>query len=118
MRPNLKFLAVVLILSGLLLSLGGPPAYGESPYPLNKVPGAVESTARRLMNTLKQQGFEVQRGYSKLYTVADCPVSYAEIGSCFGNNPAAPYITFSVPPWPEEFVDPAIDTAFGQNLDG
>jgi hypothetical protein len=40
------------------------------------------------------------------------------MGTCFGNNPAAPYITFSIPPWPEEFIDPATDQAFGQNIEG
>ena len=34
----------------------------------------------------------VTRGYSKLYTNNDCPMSYDVLGSCFGNNPAAPYV--------------------------
>ena len=40
------------------------------------------------------------------------------MGNCYGNNPAAPYVLFSVPRWPEEFIDPATDEAFGLHLDG
>lgn len=63
----------------------------------NKVPGWVESTARRLANGLKQQGYQVARGYFKLYTQADCPSSYSVLRSCLGNNPTAPYILPVVP---------------------
>ncbi|HMK50440.1 MAG TPA: hypothetical protein VK435_10335, partial [Thermodesulfovibrionales bacterium] len=38
--------------------------------------------------------------------------------SCYGNNPAAPYIMFAVPSWPEEFVDPATKLAFGKIAKG
>lgn len=36
---------------------------------------------------------------------------------CFGNNPAAPYVTFSVPPWPGEFVD-QISSVWGPSRPG
>ncbi|MDW7755629.1 MAG: hypothetical protein SCH68_10735, partial [Brevefilum sp.] len=118
MKRNRKLLVCLLFLSLIFLSLGGRQAYGKSPLPENKVPGQVESKARRLMNSLKQQGYEVQRGYFRLYTDKDCPLSFQEMGMCYGNNPAAPYVLFSVPPWPEEFIDPATDEAFGWNYDG
>ena len=115
-RPKiLVFLTIVII---LVLTLGELPVKSKSPMPENKVPGEVESVARRLMNNLKQQGFEVERGYFKLYTEADCPTSFQELGNCYGNNPAAPYVLFSVPSWSEEYIDPATDEAFGLNLDG
>jgi hypothetical protein len=38
--------------------------------------------------------------------------------TCYGNNPAAPYIMFAVQPWPEEFVDPATNLACGQMYPG
>ena len=82
------------------------PASADSPMPENKVPGWVESTARRLANGLKQQGYEVARGYFKLYTQDDCPYSYEVLHSCLGNNPAAPYVLPIVPAWPDEWVDP------------
>ena len=85
------FLSVIFV---LLLNVAGFAVKSESPIPHNKVPGSVESKARRLMNSLKQAGFEVERGYFKLYTNDDCPVSFEEMGMCYGNNPAAPYVTF------------------------
>jgi len=116
LKPNiLVILSIVFI---LLLTLVEFPVKSKSPMPENKVPGSVESVARRLMNNLKQQGYEVERGYFKLYTEEDCPTSFQELGNCYGNNPAAPYVLFSVPSWPEEFIDPATDEAFGLNLDG
>lgn len=118
MKRNHKILVCLFLVLLIFLTLDGGQASGESPYPENKVPGRVESKARRLMNSLKQQGFEVERGYFKLYTEKDCPASFQEMGMCYGNNPAAPYVLFSVPPRPEEFIDPATDKAFGYNLDG
>ena len=43
-----------------------------SVMPENKVPGTIESTARRLTHQLEAQGYAVARGYAKLYTEADC----------------------------------------------
>jgi len=118
MKRNRKLLVFLFVLFMIFLPLGGQKAFGDSPMPENKVPGQVESKARRLMNSLKQQGYEVQRGYFKLYTEKDCPPSFEEMGMCYGNNPAAPYVLFLVPPWPGEFIDPATDEAFGFNYEG
>lgn len=118
MNKFLIALVCALVTSGFLFSLQNQTASSKPAFPENKVPGAVESTARRLMNSLKKEGYEIQRGYVKLYTEQDCPVSFAEMGNCFGNNPAAPYIMFSVPPWPGEYIDPATDEAFGLNRAG
>jgi hypothetical protein len=84
--------------------LGMSPARGDSVMSINKVPGQVESKARRLTQDFKKQGFEVSRGYFKPWRREDCDFTIAKLGSCFGNNPAAPYVTLAVPPWPEEFV--------------
>ena len=46
--------------------------------PQNEVPAQIENTARRLMDELDRQGYEVLRGYPKLYTAADCDSSYDE----------------------------------------
>ena len=118
MNTFFKILASLLVVMGNVLAWGGYPTNNENPLPKNKVPGSVESKARRLMHSLKKDGFEVERGYFRLYTEKDCPKSFIEMSTCYGNNPAAPYITFSVPPWPEEYIDPATDEAFGQNLEG
>jgi hypothetical protein len=91
--------------------------------PENKVPGQVESTARRLMHQLDKKGYEVMRGYFKLYTIDDCDVSFDVMHTCYGNNPAAPYALPVVPPWPDnpgpgEWVDTATMGALGSTADG
>ena len=118
MSTQLKFWVCFLCVLALLLGSGGFPASGDSMLPENKVPASVESKALRLMDGFKKGGFEVSQGYFKLYTNDDCPTSFAEVRTCWGNNPAAPYVLFSVPPWPKEFVDPATDTAYGLNKEG
>lgn len=90
----------------------------DSSRPLNKVPPFIEEDAKRLIADLTAQGFEVKRGYFKLYTQDDCSDSYKTMKSCYGNNPAAPYIMFAVPSWPEEYVDPATKLAFGRIANG
>ena len=84
-------LSLLIALTMLCPALAAP-AFADSPLPENQVPGWVESTARRLANGFKQQGYEVARGYFKLYTQDDCPYSYEVLHSCLGNNPAAPYV--------------------------
>jgi hypothetical protein len=110
---------------GCLLSLvavslvwGAAPASGGSVLPQNKVPGWVESKARRLTHKLRKDGYEVSRGYFRLYTQDDCPYSWATMESCYGNNPAAPYVLPVVPHWPGAFVDPATDLALGPTAEG
>ncbi len=110
---------VCLQLVVLLLMVGGmAPAAADSPMPENKVPGWVESKARRLANGLKQQGYEVARGYFKLYTKDDCPYSYEVLKSCLGNNPAAPYVLPVVPAWPDEWVDRGTAGLIGPTVKG
>ncbi len=86
--------------------------------PKNNVPASVELDAQRLTNELRAQGFEVSRGYFKLWTINDCGYTFDRMGMCYGNNPAAPYVIFSVPPWPEEFVDTAISSVWGPSWAG
>jgi hypothetical protein len=110
---------VCLPLFVLLLVIGGmSPASAGNPMPENKVPGWVDSTAHRLANGFKQQGYEVARGYFKLYTQDDCPYSYEVLHSCLGNNPAAPYVLPIVPPWPDEWVDPGTANMIGPTVEG
>ena len=106
-----------LVVALLVLSAAHPVTAG-SVTPENIVPGKVESLAQRLMHDLKKQGYEVARGYVRLYTPDDCGSSYAVMGSCFGNNPAAPYVIPVVPSWPDEWVDPATAGAFGPTKKG
>jgi hypothetical protein len=99
------------------------PENARTIMPENKVPARVESTARRLMHQLDKQGYEVLRGYFKVYTTDDCDLSYKVMHTCYANNPAAPYVVPVVPPWPDqpgpgEWVDPATIGAFGETADG
>lgn len=113
-----KITCCLLSVIAVSVAWGVAPASGDSVLPQNKVPGWVESKARRLMHELKKDGYEVSRGYFYLYTKEDCPYSWATMESCYGNNPAAPYVLPVVPNWPDEFVDPATDLAFGPMADG
>ncbi len=112
-----RLLSLLIALAMLSLVLAASAAAG-SPMPENKVPGWVESKARRLANGFKQQGYEVARGYFKLYTQEDCPYTYEVLHSCLGNNPAAPYVIPVVPPWPEEWVDPGTAGILGPTVEG
>lgn len=101
-----------------LVFVAGGSARGKSVMSQNKVPGQVESKARRLMNDLKKQGFEVTRGYFKVWSIDQCEYTFERMGMCYGNNPAAPYVTFAVPPWPDEYADPVTSTVWGPSLPG
>ncbi len=102
----------------ILLICSAVPASADSPMPENKVPGSVESTARRLMHDLSKDGYEVSRGYFKLYTQSDCPYTYEVLHTCLGNNPAAPYVIPIVPAWPDEWVDPGTANVLGPTVEG
>lgn len=113
--PALIFSLSVLVLLPLWKSF---PAFAESVLPQNKVPGRIESTVRRLTQDLSKRGFEVERGYFRLYTKDDCAYSYAIMGTCFLNNPAAPYVLPVMPLWPDEVIDDATVSAFGPTHEG
>ncbi|HJV64314.1 MAG TPA: hypothetical protein VJ550_01130 [Geomonas sp.] len=116
MTSHRQFLACLLLAFTVFFSLGEPPALGGSTVP--NVPGQVESQARHLTQDLKKQGYEVTQGYFKLYTIDDCNYTFERMGMCYGNNPAAPYVTFAVKPWPEEFVDPQSSNLWGPSHPG
>jgi hypothetical protein len=77
-----------------------------------------DALAAALARDLSQRRFDVTDGYATLYTDAECDTSFAVMGSCYGNNPAAPYIVPVVRSWPEEYLDPATRGAFGTTPDG
>ncbi len=67
---------------------------------------------------LKKSGFEVAQGYFQLWRIEDCPQSFKVMGTCYFNNPTAPYVMSVVPYWRNEFVDPATQGAFGPTKPG
>ncbi|HNT57929.1 MAG TPA: hypothetical protein PKL99_08600 [Syntrophales bacterium] len=105
----LPFAAILLLIPGCSSnddsSAGSPSA-------------AVEAYVQKITDDLTSRGFDVMRGYFKLYTQDDCSYSYEKMKSCFGNNPAAPYVLPIVPLWPDEFADPATHWVFGPTKDG
>lgn len=113
-----KILVSSLFVLTTFLGMGRSPATGNSIMLENKIPGQVESKALRLTQDLKKQGFEVSSGYFKLWTSDDCTYTTFRMGLCFGNNPAAPYVIMTLPPWPEEFVDPWLGSIFGASRTG
>jgi hypothetical protein len=88
-----------------------PWAVSQNVRPVN--PGQIERTAQQLTHVLLKQGFEVNRGYIKLWTADECQYTFERIGLCLANNPAAPYIVVAAPPWPDEAVIPQISCVFG-----
>lgn len=75
--------------------------------------GQIERTAQRLAQALQDRGFEVNRGYAKLWTADDCQYTVERIGLCMGNNPAAPYVVVAAPPWPNEATLPQLRAVWG-----
>lgn len=41
---------------------------------------------------LKKEGFEVAQGYFQLWRIEDCPKFFDVMGTCYFNNPTAPYV--------------------------
>ena len=100
-----------------LLSAAGEYARG-SVLPEKMVDHKVEGKAVQLMHELEKQGFEVSRGYFKLWTIDECEYTSQIMGTCYGNNPAAPYVISTLPPWPGEFVDPDKSNLWGPSQEG
>ncbi len=70
------------------------------------------------MADLKKRGFEVAGGGFQLWRIEDCPQSFEVMETCYFNNPAAPYVLAVVPYWPDEYVDPKTQGAFGATSPG
>ena len=104
---------VVFALLVLLMVCGTLPASAGRAMPEEKAPAETGISTDLFMAHLEQRGFEVAEGYFQLWGIEQCPEAYALMGTCYFNNPAAPYVFPAVPHWPEEFVDPATQGAFG-----
>ena len=109
---------VVLALLVLLLVCGAPSASADRAMPENKAPAEVGINTDEFVGLLDKRGFEVGQGDFVLWGIEQCPGSYELIGTCYFNNPAAPYVLPAVPHWPDEFVDPATQGAFGETEPG
>ena len=108
-----RILVRVVSMLALVLLGAGPAAYAGSVAPESRAPSEVDNIGGRLKAELKKRGFEVAEGYFQLWRIEDCPQSFEVMGTCYFNNPTAPYVLAVVPYWPDEFVDPATQGAFG-----
>jgi hypothetical protein len=132
-------LAVCALLVGALVggtasaAVPGDPSVGDAGWPAagalpdRPPPGAPDGAvdhrtpaelATALADDLTRRQYDVADGYATLYTDADCDTSFAVMGTCYGNNPAAPYVLPVVRSWPEEYVDPLTRGAFGTTPEG
>jgi len=102
-----------------LVCVGSPPAPSSARVALeNQASEEVDDLAVRLTAGLEKRGFEVGQGYFHIWGIEQCPESFTQMGTCYFNNPAAPYVFPTVPYWPDEFVDPATSVAFGETEPG
>lgn len=113
-----KLPAYMWLMTSLLFTAGasaGGPA--KSNNLKNAIPWKVEHKAHQFLQEIDSSDYEVKRGHFKLWDLENCDYTYGKIGMC-GNNPAAPYVTFAVPPWSDEFVDPALSSVWGPSNEG
>jgi len=109
---------LLFILVLLPIGMAGPASAGST-GPGPKMPESLSSMAQHIELGVRDQGFRMLSGYVKLYTKADCEdYSYPIMGTCYGNNPAAPYVQPIMPAWPDEYIDPATVNAFGKTDPG
>ena len=117
-----------LLIGAMLVGVGGlAPALlvrGSDAAPsAQHRPSTETSTASRarltktLVNYMRRRGFQINPGYPILYAkdaAATCKqYTYPALNTCFGANPAAPYVIPVVKAWPNEYVDPAMVNTFG-----
>jgi len=89
----------------------GPPPWAQGLGQYQRA--QLEAKVNRLQAELRSRGYDVARGATKLFTIADCQYAVAVLGNCMGNNPAAPYIMPTMPLWPDEYVDEGLRGVLG-----
>ncbi len=109
---------VVLAVLVLFVVWGALPASAGPAGPEAGPPAVAGIPKDRFMAELVKRGLRVAEGYFQLWGIEECPESYELMGSCYFNNPTAPYLLPVVPHWWDEFVDPATQGAFGATRPG
>ena len=113
MNTKLVSLCCLLLMVWLLGAWGASPTSAGTVLQGKQAPAEVGISVDQFMADLKKRGFEVSQGGFQLWRIEDCPQSFEVMGTCYFNNPSAPYVLAVVPYWPDEYVDPATQGAFG-----
>ena len=105
-------LASALLAQGSGAALRGERSAGVGASAANRA-----GFTKTLVGYLRRRGFLVNPGYPLLFSkdpAATCKnYTYPALKSCFGANPAAPYVVAAVKSWPNEYVGPTPVNAFG-----
>ncbi len=112
-----KLVTMIFILGLLALGRTSEASAGNT-LPGEKTNAEVGISTDQFTANLELRGFEVAKGGFQLWAIEDCPQSFAVMGTCYFNNPAAPYVMAVVPYWPDEYIDPATVGAFGATASG
>jgi hypothetical protein len=118
MKTKLMSLFCFMFILCLLAPWGATTASAGGILPGEKAAAGVGISADRFMADLKKRGFEVAEGGLQLWSIEDCPQSFQVMGTCYFNNPAAPYVMAVVPYWRDEYIDPSTQGAFGATESG
>lgn len=117
MRKRVLFTCLSLLVIVILLGLALPAA-ADPVLPLDVKNETLDETAAQITDSLTERDLEVREGYFQMWGVDECLSTFDLMGTCYFNNPAAPYIVPVAPYWPDEFVDPATQGAFGETEEG
>jgi hypothetical protein len=111
--------AAALMGGGLASALIANGAAAGAQHPTTAQVGAASRGrfTKSLIRYLRKHGFQVNPGYPKLISKDPAAIckdyTYPTLKSCFGANPAAPYVEAVVKSWPNEYVQRSTVNAFG-----
>ena len=117
MKKRERIVGLSLLVTVMLL-ITGLSAAANSTLPKGIKNETLNKTESQIKNSLKQRDLQVQEGYFQMWGGDECLATFELMGSCFFNNPAAPYVFPVLPYWPDEFVDPATKGVFGETSEG
>jgi len=116
-EKRLLFVRLSLLVAIVLLAAVQPAAAAPTP-PIQTQSKTLDDTTADITDSLTALDLEVREGYFQMWGIEECPPTFELMGTCYFNNPAAPYIMSVVPYWNDEFVDPATEGVFGQTEEG
>jgi len=91
---------------------GGDSSGGDS----GSGSGSSDTSWNSWVQALSDDGYTVTAGAARIQTSADCDQFVDMFGSCWGNNPAAPYVLIE-PPSDGTYVNPTYAEPFSETTD-